>query len=354
LLCGHSIGADVRVLMACLLAHLMMPGRDIRKPYSKLGDDAFGGRGYDERYITAFITEHGLPCIRTTGFLTPAFRTKNVVLTRDVELEGGSADLNRAFLDVLNDVHDGLLSDEDVFVEIVRCLLLAKEQHESELASSLAELRAQGEAKLSAERIITLVQQHLAAPYASRLPVLVIAAAYQCASANLGERVLPLQSHNAADKQTGALGDVEITLLADTGVMTSYEVKDKRVTRADIEQALTKVMAYWQTSGIKIANYIFITTQQIDNEVQDYATSMFDQTGGIEFVVLDCIGFLRHFLHLFHRLRMQFLEAYQALVLAEPDSAVRHELKILLLALRRATETPVPSPGISDIRESNI
>jgi DNA adenine methylase len=81
---------------------------------------------------------------------------------------------------------------------------------------------------------------------------------------------------------------------------------------------------------------------------------MFDQTGGIEFVVLDCIGFLRHFLHLFHRLRMQFLEAYQALVLAEPDSAVRHELKILLLALRRATETPVPSPGISDIRESNI
>ncbi len=341
MLCRHAIGADVRVLMACLLAHLTLPGKDIRRPYAKLGDDAFGGRGYDERFITEFITEHGLPCIRTTGFLTPAFRAKNVPLTRNVELEGSSTELNRAFLDVLNDVHDGLVADEDVFVEIVRCLLIVKSQQESELLTSLAQLRAKrDQTEISADRIVTLIQQHLASSYSSRLPVLVVTAAYTSASAQLGERVLPLQSHNAADKQTGALGDVEITLVADNDVITSYEVKDKRVSRADIDQALTKVTAYWRTSGIKVDNYIFITTDRIDAEVQDYAASMYSRTGGIEFVVLDCIGFLRHFLHLFHRLRMQFLEAYQALVLAEPDSAVRHELKILFLALRRAAELP--------------
>ena len=56
-------------------------------------------------------------------------------------------------------------------------------------------------------------------------------------------------------------------------------------------------------------------------------------------VILDCIAFLRHFLHLFHRLRIQFLEAYQSILLSEPDSAVRQELKEAFLALRGAFES---------------
>jgi len=56
-------------------------------------------------------------------------------------------------------------------------------------------------------------------------------------------------------------------------------------------------------------------------------------------VVLDCIGFIRHFLHLFHRARAEFLKNYQALVLVEPDSAVSQSLKEAFLALRKAAET---------------
>jgi DNA adenine methylase len=55
--------------------------------------------------------------------------------------------------------------------------------------------------------------------------------------------------------------------------------------------------------------------------------------------VLDCIGFLRHFLHFFYRTRMKFLEAYQMLVLGEADSAVNPTLKEAFLSLRLATET---------------
>jgi DNA adenine methylase len=58
----------------------------------------------------------------------------------------------------------------------------------------------------------------------------------------------------------------------------------------------------------------------------------------VEIVVLDCVGFLRHFLHLFHRLRTDFLDAYQELLLAEPDSAVSHALKEAFLTLRKAAE----------------
>jgi hypothetical protein len=112
-------------------------------------------------------------------------------------------------------------------------------------------------------------------------------------------------------------------------------MKTRRVTRDDIERALQKI----NHTGQKIDSYIFITTDVIDKHVKDFAAKLYEQTGGIEVVILDCVGFLRHFLHLFHRLRMQFLEAYQGLVLAEPESAVSQPLKEAFLALRQAAES---------------
>ena len=184
---------------------------------------------------------------------------------------------------------------------------------------------------LSTEAIVTLIQQHLNCKGASRLPVLVVAAAYQAASKYLGEQILPLESHNAADEQTGSLGDVQVTLISDGKAVTVYEMKAKRVTQNDIDNALKKI-------NRKIDNYIFITTEEISEQVRAYAASIYERTGGIEFAVLDCLSFLRYFLHLFHRLRMQYLEAYQELVLKEPESAVSQPLKEAFLALRQAAE----------------
>lgn len=171
-------------------------------------------------------------------------------------------------------------------------------------------------------------------PHSSRLPVLVVAAAYRAAAEYLGEQAKPPHAHNAADLQTGALGDLEITLANDEHVVACYEMKDKEVTRSDIDRAIQKVVE----SGVLIDNYIYITTRKIDADVAQYAASLYRETGGIEFAILDCLGFLRHFLHLFHRLRLSFLEAYQDLVLSEPDSAVSQPLKELFLTLRRAAE----------------
>ena len=179
----------------------------------------------------------------------------------------------------------------------------------------------------------------MALPKSSRLPVLVVAAAYQAAQEHLGENHLPLQGHTAADKQTGALGDVEIALRDDGNIVTIYEMKAKRITLEDIEIALQKLAA----ASHSIDNYIFITTDKIDDEVREYAATMYARTG-VEFVILDCIGFLRHFLHLFYRIRMRFLEAYQVLLMGEPDSAVNPSLKEAFLSLRLATETGVAQP----------
>lgn len=128
---------------------------------------------------------------------------------------------------------------------------------------------------------------------------------------------------------------MEITLVDDDNVITSYEMKTKRVTLGDIDRALQKI----NSTGNRVDNYIFITTDVIEEVIREYASSMYERTGGIEIVVLDCISFVRHFLHLFHRLRSQFLEAYQQLVLAEPESAVTQPLKEAFLALRQAAES---------------
>ena len=331
--------AGMRLLMACLLAKIHNPAVDVRKPYTEIGEaDSFSGRTYDEQYITKFIVEHELPCNPTTAFLTPALRNRNSALTSELNLVGRPPRLYQTILRLLDVVYRRRISAKDLLAETVRWLLVVRDEQRQRMKTLLATLQtAEGAVPLSSEAIVRLIEQHLNCRNSSRLPVLVVAAAYQAASEHLGERVLPLAPHNAADRQTGALGDVEITLLSDDAVITCYEMKDKRVTVNDISRALQKI----GESERRVDNYIFITTDVIDVEVNEYAASMYDRTGGVEIVILDCIGFIRHFLHLFHRLRMQFLEEYQRLVLAEAESALGQPLKEAFLALRAAAETTV-------------
>ncbi len=111
-------------------------------------------------------------------------------------------------------------------------------------------------------------------------------------------------------------------------------MKTRRVTQSDIDIAVQKVLL---RGGIQ--NYLIVTTETIDREVKEYAAKQYELTSGVEVVVLDCVSFLRHFLHLFHRRRGAFVEAYQKLVLEQPESAVRQPLKETWLALRQAAES---------------
>jgi hypothetical protein len=329
--------AGVRLLLACLLAKVHKPSIDIRKPYTAIGsNDCYSGRTYDEAYVESFILERGLPCNPTTAFLTPALRNRNIVLTPDVNLVGRPPKMYQAVLELITDVQINKVPAEDILAEVIRCLLAVKAERQQRIDSLLAALRSTEEnIPLSAEAIITLIEQHLNCRGSSRLPVLIVAAAYEVASDYLKERVLPLKAHTSADLQTKALGDIQITLIDDNDVVTGYEMKTKRVTKNDISNALHKI----ERSRKRIDNYIFITTETIEESLKEYAKSLYETTGGIEFVILDCIGFLRHFLHLFHRLRMQYLEAYQNLVINEPESSVSQPLKEAFLALRQAAES---------------
>ncbi|MCP4109950.1 MAG: DNA methyltransferase [Desulfobacteraceae bacterium] len=326
--------APVRLLMSCLLAKSDRPELDPRKPYTEIGtDDSFSGRTYDEQYLTEFITKNRLPCNSTTAFLTPALRNINRPLTPDIDIIGRPRDVYKNTLEILEMVYNGLIDCRSLFADVIRFLLIIRNENEVRIKTLLAGLRASREpTHLSSEAIVKLIQQHLSCKNVSRLPVLIVAAALKSAEDRLGEQVRSLQPHTAADKQTGSLGDVEITLENEDNVVTCYEMKLKSVTINDINIALKKFQNAPQTD-----NYIFITTEPVEDEVRNYADKTYDESG-TEIAILDCIGFLRHFLHLFHRIRMDFLNEYQNLVLNEPNSAVSQSLKEAFLALRRALE----------------
>jgi len=131
------------------------------------------------------------------------------------------------------------------------------------------------------------------------------------------------------------MGDVEICLVGDNTLVTVYEMKLRKVTIDDIDCAIVKIAK----ATSQVSNYLFITTDIIDPEVSEYAKKRYEETEGTEIAILDCIGFLRHFLHLFHGMRVDYLKAYQDLVLNESDSAVSQTLKEAFLILRQAAET---------------
>ncbi len=328
--------AAVRLVMACLLAKLHNSNLDVRKPYTEIGDpDAFSGRTYDERYITPFVNQHDLPCNPTTAFLTPALRNRNATLTPQTNLVGRPRAVYVAMLQLLDDVAAGRVSVEVLLTQVVRELLQLRDERRQRMQAMLAELKQlQPDKPLSSEEITTLIQQHLASKAASRLPVLVVASIYATLTDTVGERVLPLESHNAADMQTGALGDLLVVEADNDRVLTAYEIKSRKITVDDLNVALTKLARH----DTPIDNYIFVTTEVISDDVLQQAYAVYAQAG-VEMAVLDCVAFLRHFLHLFHRHRVAFLENYQELLLIEPESAVRQPLKEAFLALRRAAES---------------
>lgn len=332
----YSNRAGVRLLLACGLAKVHRPDIDIRKPYTEIGDkDSYSGRKYDESYVTEFINKYKLPCNPTTAFLTPAFRTGNMILKVGIDLVGRPKQLYDYTLELLDMVQKGKITAFDLICETVQYLLIVKETKEERLRSLLSEIKHSSDTiQLSSEDIINLIQQHLQCRGASRLPVLVVAAAYKSAEKYIQEQVLPLQAHNAADEQTGALGDVEVTLINDDKIVTCYEMKMRPVTKEDIDRAIQKI----SKSKIKIDNYIFITTEVIESSIAEYAKALYAQTSGIEFVILDCLQFIRHFLHFFHRIRIQYLEAYQELLLSQSESSVSHPLKEAFLTLRITAE----------------
>ena len=169
--------------MACFLAKIHKPEIDVRKPYTEIGNlDTFSGRTYDEKYITPFINKHNLPCNNTTAFLTPALRNRNVTLTIDLNLVGRPPQLYQFILRLLDDVYRERVTASKLLIEIVRYLLIVRNERGERIESLLESLKTTNDTlPLSSEDIVILIEKHMSLKGTSRLPVLIVAAAYKVA-----------------------------------------------------------------------------------------------------------------------------------------------------------------------------
>ena len=327
--------APIRYLLSAMIAKTDNPSIDTRQPYSDLGNKSFAGRTIDETLVQPFIHKYNLPCNDTTAFLTPAFRTIESALTKAAFDKCRPAYVYHDMIDILDYVEQKPLQAKNIFKQIIKTLLHVRLSTEERLTKMVQELNSEEQHDLSSEEITILLHQHLQCKGSSRLPVLMVTAAYKAVGHLINENTKPLFAHNAADSRTGAMGDIEIVSLRnENNTVTCYEMKKKQVTTDDICVCVEKIYSLKQ----KPDNYIIITTENVTKDVRDLAYTFYDKIG-VEIVVLDCLGFINHFLHFFHRYRKSFLDNYQQLVLEEPNSAVSQPLKEAFLSLRKVAES---------------
>jgi len=249
-------------------------------------------------------------------------------------LVGKPKEVYAALVSLLQDVEQGRLTAEGCLTEVIRQLVLMREAQRESIERLLASAQTRT-GELSAQQITEIVGEHLRQPRSSRLPVLVIAAVYEVIAEITGKTLRELSSHTAADTRTGALGDIEIVLPAQSHPYTVYEVKARSLRRSDIDTALQKLAQ----SSVPVAQYVFVVTSPVPEEVRLYLNEVNSRYSETELQIFDCVQTLNHFLHLFYERRMEFLEKYTNLVMQ--DRAVSQKLKEKLLELVRVAETPI-------------
>jgi DNA adenine methylase len=332
ILVSGKVGAPLRVLLSLLLAKKLNPEVNLLYPVSNVEEisGAFSGRAIDENCVQILVEQFKLPLNPTTGFLTPSFRTLSLPIPEKLgDVIGKYRQVYNAFSSIIHKVQSGELDAEEVLVALLQKLIHLKREREEKIKEKLQS--ASGELDLSAEDIVEIVERLLTLPRASRIPVLVVAALHITIEKCLGQKVRPLESHRAADSKTGSLGDIE--LVADDGsVVRVYEIKDREITETDIHNALEKIARLEQERRRKLKQYLFITTKSVDKSVLLVARNMYREIG-IEMAVLDCLGFTRHFLHLFFPFRLQFISNLTKLLMEEPDSSLNHAVKEYYLTL---------------------
>lgn len=309
---------DGRLLLTCSLAAAADPSLDILRPFIKVHDRSFHGRAVDEDLVASFLRQERLPAMVSTVFTNRGLDRGDGILS-----QSGTTLLYRPAVELLEQVANGNLTAEDLLAEAIRVLLAMKRKDDAEMAS-LQEAARQTRTTLTSAEILSLLAEHKNAPATSRLPVLALAAAYEAAGPEAGWKVRPLRGHYAADRSTGALGDIEVVSPDDDSLINVLDGKDKVVTSADLADASRKAAAG------NVPSYIVATTEEIPKEIEQAAAAL---SGSRDIAVRDWLALVRDILLLHPKARERFLDIYRDLVLDDPQvgQPLRESLLRLLI-----------------------
>lgn len=308
------------VILTSLAYKILHPKQDIRRHQSSI-EGGYSGRTFDSHYITPFLKRHRFPAMAESGWLTRSLEQK---VPYDKSYTGAIRPiaLKDAFLSIIE--HIEYASEEQLkslLVYLIAQLVLWRERNHF----SLAQPR-----NLSISQVLILLQRHFEYPYqfegASRLPVLALYAVYRLLSQELkrfeGCTLLPLESHNSSDKQSGRMGDIDIIdRLGDP--FEAVEIK------YNIPIGLTLIeTAYEKFMSTKINRYYILSTSPIIEEeklIIDERIQDIKNIHGCQLIVNGIYTSLQYYLRLVNNPAL-FIEEYTGLLME--DKSIKYEHKL--------------------------
>lgn len=245
-----STQAYREALLGCIVARILNPDIDIHYPHTKLGENAFSGRGLDEHVINPFLRENEIPC--SGGPYLSALR-RGVALVLPVP--EGQRD-KRAFKQLVKLADILQTGDRESLYNFLRYFLYnfldLREQSQIQL------IRVQ---RMSLGQYETLLERLLSTPSGGRLPVYVVVAIFRAIQQYFElDWSIEWQEINVSDAARNVGGDITIRRNGD--IVLAVEVTERPLDESRVRTVFrTKISKY------VIDDYIFFFTATSPSEV---------------------------------------------------------------------------------------
>lgn len=221
-------------VMTCLAIKALFPDIDIRYHQVQIGAP-FNFRTVSEKHIYPWLQSNRFEGAKS-GWQTRTFeRPKPYLMSYDENI--GS--IKESFLTVFDEIQENSQNPRAALSALIYDQVVLRDKKSIPIISP----------KVDDIRLIeSFFREHFFAKYkakgASRLPVLALYAIHSVMLEQLqrydGMKIRELQSHSAADAQTGAIGDIEIER-QDSTLFEGLEIKhNQKITEQHIETACEK------------------------------------------------------------------------------------------------------------------
>ena len=307
-------------IVTCLAIKVALPNIDIRYHQVQIQDQTdrpagFNFRHVSEKVIYPWLNENNFEGAKS-GWQTRTFeRPKPYMLTYDENI----GDIKEPFLKSFNYIEEDKESAKEALACLLHCQMILRES--KKITLSIPKTK-------DIQLIVGLFNNHFFHQYkaskgASRLPVLALYAVYSVLIDQVnrykGMTLKPLEAHSAADAQTGAIGDIEISKGKNGEIFEAVEVKHNiAISDIIIQNAAKKIM------DKSVDRYYILTTHQNcePDEELSKSISIIKEMYNCQLIANGLIPSLKYYLRLLSDPSLVFPKYVELLV---EDKAIKHE-----------------------------
>lgn len=318
---SESAKGVLTVVLTSLVYKILHPEQDIRKHQASI-DGGYSGRSFDSQNITPFLKQNKFPAMAESGWLTRSLEQK-VPYDKDYTGAIRPQQLKVAFLNTIDYIQQSSDEDRILLLQYIFAQLLIQRER---ITLPLATPR-----NLSISQLLELLEKHFTSKYsydgAARLPVLAMYSIYLVMMQEVRRfqycKLLELENHTSADRQSGRLGDIDI-VDNNNEAFEAVEVKFQiPITLSILDTAYDKFVS----TGIK--RYYILSTSPISSDAQDQLHKRIQEIKnihGCQVIINGIYSTLRYYLRLIED-PAQFISKYTELLSSDKTIKYEHKLR---------------------------